>query len=311
MLPFLLRRLAWGVIVLLGVSVITFITAYAVPADPARLIGGIHAGPAALANIRHAYGLDRPLPVQYLEYLSRILHGDLGRAYSLSEDVLPAVLSRYPATAVLALSGLLFELAFGLPIGVLSAVRPGRVSDRVAVLLALAGFSLPPFVLGNLFLLVFAFHWSIFPLGGADNGLVSLLLPALTLGVGGAAWYSRLLRTTMRDVMRSEYIRTARAKGCSWSRVIVRHALRNALGPVVTQIGLDLGYFLGGVVIVENVFAWPGVGTLAYDAISRDDINLVMGTVLVTAVIVVLANIAVDVAQTVLDPRVSLDQHTY
>jgi peptide/nickel transport system permease protein len=136
----------------------------------------------------------------------------------------------------------------------------------------------------------------------------AILLPALTLGLGGAAWYSRLLRGTLLDVLHADYIRTARAKGLSWRRVIIRHALRNAIGPVITQIGLDFGYFLGGVIVVENVFAWPGVGKLAYDAISHDDINLVMGTVLVSAVFVVLANILVDVAQTWLDPRIRLGE---
>lgn len=304
MLVYALRRLLGGVLVLFGVSLITFITAYAVPDDPARLIAGIHAGPAALANIRHAYGLDQPLPVQYVRYLGRLAHGDLGRAYGLSEDVLPAILERLPATAILAAAGLLCELAIGLPIGV-AAIWPRRVPDRAGILFTLVGFSLPPFVLGNLLLLLFAFHWSVFPLGGADTPL-SLPLPALTLGLGGAAWYSRLLRATMLDALHAGYIQTARAKGLSWRAVVVRNGLRNAVGPVVTQIGLDLGYFLGGVVVVESVFAWPGVGKLAYDAISRDDINLVMGTVLVSAVFVVLANLAADVALACLDPRIRL-----
>jgi peptide/nickel transport system permease protein len=304
--PYVTRRLAWGVLVLLGVSIVTFITAFAVPADPARLIGGIHATSAALANIRQAYGLDQPLPVQYLRYMQHVLHGDLGRSFSTSEDVLPAILDRLPATGVLAIAGILCELAIGLPIGVLAALRPHHASDRLGIALTLVGFSLPPFVLGNLLLLIFAFYWSIFPLGGADQPF-SIVLPALTLGLAGAAWYSRLLRGTMLDVLHADYIRTARAKGLSWRRVVTHHALRNAIGPVVTQIGLDLGYFLGGVVIVENVFAWPGVGKLAFDAISNDDIYLVMGTVLVGAVFVVLANLLVDVAQTWIDPRVRLE----
>jgi peptide/nickel transport system permease protein len=166
-------------------------------------------------------------------------------------------------------------------------------------------FSLPPFVLGNLLLLLFAFHWTVFPLGGADSPQ-SIILPALTLGLGGAVWYSRLLRTTLLDVLSADYMRTARAKGLRVRRVIVGHALPNALGPIITQIGLDMGYFLGGVVVVESVFAWPGIGKLAYDAISHDDINLIMGTVLVGAVFVVLANLLADVAQALLDPRIRL-----
>lgn len=303
---YILRRLAWGLVVLFGVSVVTFITAFAVPADPARSIGGIHATHAALQNIRHVYGLDQPLPVQYVRYLARALHGDLGHAYGLSEDVLPAITDRLPATAALAVAGLACELAIGLPIGVMSAIAPGRLVDRLGILFALMGFSVPPFLLGNLLLLVFAFHWSVFPLGG-ESSPISIVLPALTLGLGGAAWYSRLLRGSMLDVLHADYIRTARAKGLSWRRVIMRHALRNAVGPVVTQIGLDFGYFLGGVVVVETVFAWPGVGKLAYDAILRDDINVIMGTVLMSAVFVVLANILVDVIQVWLDPRISYE----
>lgn len=303
MLLYIARRLLWGVAVLLGVSVITFIVAFAVPADPARNIGGIHATRAALANIRRAYGLDQPLPVQYWDYLNHLLHGDLGRSYSTSEDVLPAVLGRLPYTLILGLLGVLFELAIGVPLGMVAALNRGRALDRGALLSALLVFSLPPFVLGNLLLLLFAFHWSIFPLGGADDPQ-AIILPALTLGLGGAVWYSRLLRTTLLEVLSADYIRTARAKGLRMRRVVLSHALPNALGPIITQIGLDMGYFLGGVVVVESVFAWPGMGKLAYDAISHDDINLIMGTVLVGAVFVVAANLLADVAQAWLDPRI-------
>jgi peptide/nickel transport system permease protein len=302
---YLLRRLIGAILVLLGVSIITFIVAFAVPADPARNIGGIHATRAALANIRHAYGLDQPLPVQYLRYMEHLAHGDLGRAYSVSQDVLPAIEDRLPYTAALALAGILCELAIGLPLAALSAARPGSPIDRGALLFTLAAFSLPPFVLGNLFLLVFAFDWSVFPVGGADSA-GSIVLPALTLGLAGAIWYTRLLRSTLLDVLASDYIRTARAKGLSPARVTLVHALPNAAGPVITQIGLDMGYFLSGVVVVETVFAWPGVGKLAFDAISHDDTNLIMGTVLIGAVFVVLVNILVDVAQAMIDPRIRL-----
>jgi peptide/nickel transport system permease protein len=306
-LIYVVRRLLWGLLVLFGVSLITFVTAFAVPADPARLIGGIHATRTALANIRHIYGLDQPLPVQYLRYMQHVLRGDLGRSFALSEDVLPAILARLPATAVLALAGLFCELAIGLPVGVMAALHARRLPDRLGILGTLVGFSVPPFVLGNLLLLVFAFRTSVFPLGG-NGSPASIVLPALTLGLGGAAWYSRLLRGTLLDVLSSDYIRTARAKGLSWRTVVLRHALRNAAGPVVTQIGLDLGYFLGGVVVVETVFAWPGVGQLAFKAIADDDINVVMGTVLVAAVFVVLGNILADVLQVWIDPRIALDE---
>jgi peptide/nickel transport system permease protein len=305
MAAYLARRLLFGVFVLVGVSVITFIVAFAVPADPARAIGGPHASRAALANIRHAYGLDQPLPVQYVHYIGNALQGNLGQSYSLSQGVLPAILSRLPATAFLAVCGIFVELLIGLPIGIVAAIYAGRFPDRAGIIFALLGFSIPAFVLGNLFLIVFAFHWTIFPLGG-DSGPTSVILPALTLGLGGAAWYSRLLRTTLIDVLQMPYIQTARAKGVARRTVIVKHALRNAVGPLVTQFGLDLAYFLGGLVVVETVFAWPGVGQLAFSAITQDDINLIMGTVLMAAVFVVVANILVDLVQAWLDPRIRL-----
>ena len=305
MTAYLIRRLFFGVFVLFGVSIITFAVAFAVPADPARDIAGPHATHAALANIRRQYGLDQPLPVQYVHYIGNALQGNLGQSYSLSEAVLPAIVSRLPATALLAAWGIFFELAIGLPIGIIAAIYAGGLPDRFGIIFALLGFSIPAFVLGNLFLIVFAFHWTIFPLGG-NSSPISVILPALTIGLGGAAWYSRLLRTTMIDVLRMPYIQTARAKGVGRRRLIVKHALRNAVGPLVTQFGLDLAYFLGGLVVVETVFAWPGVGQLAFNAITQDDVNLIMGTVLIAAVFVVLANILVDVVQAWLDPRIRL-----
>jgi len=306
MLSYIIRRLGWGILVLFGVSVVTFVVAFAVPGDPARLIAGPHASRLVLANIRHAYGMDQPLPVQYLTYMNHLFHGNLGYAYSVSNPVLPTIAGRLPATALLALCGILFELGIGLPVGVMAAVWPQGIPDRLGILFSLFGFSIPPFILGNLLLTAFAFHWTVFPLGG-ESGPSSIVLPALTLGLGGAAWYSRLLRATMIDVLGTEYVRTARAKGLSSRRVVLRHALRNAAGPLVTQFGLDLAFFLSGVVVVETVFAWPGVGFLAYTAITHDDINLVMGTVLFAAVFVVLVNILVDLAQAWLDPRIRLD----
>jgi len=306
-IAYVIRRLAMGLVVLVGVSLVTFVVAFAVPSDPARLIGGPHAGAAALAQIRRAYGMDQPLPVQYLQYIWHLTHGDMGQSYLLGEGVRQAILDRIPATAALAVWAILFELAIGLPIGVVAAVWHQGWPDRLGVLFSLVAFSFPPFVLGNLLLEVLAFHWRVFPLGGA-GGLISVFLPALTLGLGGAAWYTRLLRATMIDTLREQYIRTARAKGVGRVRVVVRHALRNAAGPLVTQFGLDLAFFLGGVIVVETVFAWPGVGYLAFQAIGADDVNLIMGVVLVSAVAVVLANLLVDLAQAWLDPRIRLGQ---
>jgi len=304
---YLLRRLLWGLGVLAGVAVITFALRYLVPADPARIVGGPHATSAVLAGIRRLYGFDLPLPLQFIRYFERLAHGDLGPSLALGVDVTPLLLARAPFTLELALAGLLIELFIGVPLGVLSALRRGSLADRAAVLVALCGFSIPSFWLGPVLLTLFAVHWRVFPAGGAD-GAGALALPALTLGLAGAAWYTRLIRSSMLDVLGSDYIRTARAKGLPWTVVVTKHALRNALTPVATQIGLDMAYFLGGVVVVENVFSWPGIGQLAGIGITNDDPNLIMGAVLCGAVAVVLANIVVDLCYALIDPRVRLDR---
>jgi peptide/nickel transport system permease protein len=292
--------------VLFGVAVVTFVLRYLVPADPARIIGGLHATPQALASIRHQYGFDQPLPVQFVHYIGNLLRGDLGPSLSLGTDVRSVLLDRAPYTLELALAGIVVELLVGIPIGVLSALRHGTIADRMAVLFALCALSTPTFWLGPVLLSIFAVHWTLFPAGGADSA-PSLVLPAVTLGLAGAAWYTRLIRSSMLDVLSSDYIRTARAKGLPWPTVIRKHALRNALTPVLTQIGLDMAYFLGGVIVVENVFAWPGIGQVAAIAIGNDDPNLIMGAVLFGAVAVVVANLVVDILYAVLDPRVRLD----
>ena len=307
MIGYLIRRLLWGIGVLCGVAVITFILRYLVPADPARIIGGVHATPQALAAIRHHYGFDQSLPAQFVTYVGDLLHGDLGPSLALGSDVTSILLARAPFTIELAVAGLLVELIVGIPLGVLSALRHGSLADRAAVFVALCGLSTPSFWLGPVLLTLFAVHWAIFPSGGAE-GAGALVLPAITLGLAGAAWYTRLIRSSMLDVLGSDYIRTARAKGLSWPHVVRKHALRNAITPVITQIGLDMAYFLGGVIVVETVFDWPGIGQVASIAISNDDPNLIMGAVLFGAVAVVLANLLVDVCYAIVDPRVRLDK---
>jgi len=306
MIAYITRRLLGGLGVLCGVAAITFVLRYLVPADPARIIAGIHATPQALAAVRRHYGFDRPLAGQFVVYAGNLLHGDLGPSLAFSgAPVGQQLLARAGPTLELALAGLLVELLIGIPLGVLAALRHRTLTDRAAVLLALCGFSTPTFWLGPVLIGLFAVHWRLFPAGGAE-GTSALVLPALTLGLAGAAWYTRLIRSSMLDVLGSEYIRTARAKGLSWGRVVRTHALRNALTPVVTQIGLDMAYFLGGVIVVETVFGWPGIGQAASIGIANDDPNLIMGTVLFGAVAVVLANLAVDLCYAVIDPRVRL-----
>ena len=306
MIAYVIRRVLWGLGVLAGVAAITFILRYLVPADPARIIAGPHATPTALAAIRHHYGFDRPLLGQAVAYLDSLRRGDLGPSLAFGEAPVGSILlARAGPTFELALAGLLVELLIGIPLGVLAALRHRSVTDRATVLLALCGFSIPTFWLGPVLIGLFAVQWRLFPAGG-NEGVSALALPALTLGLAGAAWYTRLIRSSMLDVLGSEYIRTARAKGLSWGRVVRTHALRNALTPIITQIGLDMAYFLGGVIVVETVFGWSGIGQAASIGIANDDPNLIMGAVLFGAIAVVLTNLLVDLCYAVVDPRVRL-----
>ena len=307
MLTYIARRLLWLVVVLFGVSLVTFIVIYAVPADPARTFAP-NASVQAVANIRHQWGLDQPLWVQYLRYLGRLLHGDLGWSYHISQPVLGAILQRAPATAELAVAGLLMELLIGVPVGIASAVRQYGAIDRTGMILSLIGVSAPTFGVGLLLLYYLGFVLNWFPLSGFGPGfpwnVQYLVLPAVAVGLSGGAYYARLLRSSLLDVLKTDYVRTARAKGLSGPKVLLRHALPNAITPVVTQIGLDFGYFLGGIVVVEQVFAWPGIGFQAWQAIDNLDVPMIMGTVLFAAFCITLMNIVIDVLYAVLDPRV-------
>jgi peptide/nickel transport system permease protein len=293
------------VLVLFGVAAITFVIAFLVPGDPARLYAGTNASPAAVKIIHHQLGLDRPLWTQFGDYMWRVLHLDFGFSYRYQTPVLPAILQRFPATAELALAGVFFELIIGLPIGILSAIRPGSFWDRATMVFTFVALAAPPFWLGLLFLFFFGVVLPVLPIGGYGGGAPQyLLLPALTLGLGGAAYYARLLRASLLDILKSDYVRTAWAKGLTERQVIVKHAIPNALTVIVSQLGMDLGYFLAGVVVIETVFAWPGIGKQAVDAIFTLDIPLVMGTVLFGALLIVTANVVVDISYTFLDPRV-------
>jgi ABC-type dipeptide/oligopeptide/nickel transport system permease component len=305
MTAYIIRRLLWMVLVLFGVAAITFVIAFLVPGDPARLYAGTNASPAAIKIIHHQLGLDRPLWTQFGDYMWRVLHLDFGFSYRFQTPVLPAILQRFPATAELALAGVFFELIIGLPIGILSAIRPGSFWDRATMVFTFVALAAPPFWLGLLLLFVFGVLLPVLPIGGYGGGAPQyLLLPALTLGLGGAAYYARLLRASLLDILKSDYVRTAWAKGLTERQVILKHAIPNALTVIVSQLGMDLGYFLAGVVVIETVFAWPGIGKQAVDAIYTLDIPLVMGTVLFGALLIVTANVVVDISYTFLDPRV-------
>jgi len=311
MIAYILRRLGWSVIVLLAIAVATFAVTYILPADPARMIAGIRATPEDVARLHKALGLDQPFLVQLGGYIARLAQGDFGHSYIQNKDVLSLVLERFPATLELALAGMFIALVIGLPLGVFAATRRGRWPDRASTLFTTVLLAAPSFLVGYLLLNFLAFqpqvlaHVEIFPIGGYKPFDVRyLFLPALTLGIAVAAYYTRLTRTAMIDELSKDYLKTARAKGLPERRVRWRHAFRNAVGPVLSQIGLDLGFFLGGVVVVERVFSWPGVGKLAVDSIVTADVPLILGTVLFGTLAVVLMNLVVDVIQAILDPRI-------
>lgn len=304
-LRYVLRRIVASLPPLLGISLITYFLIYFLPADPARMYAGPSASVETVERIRRELGLDQPFWLQYGRYVGRLLHGDLGFSYRLQMPVEEAIASRLPESLKLIVAAILVELAIGLPVGIASALRPGSWLDRSTMLFALLGISAPPFWLGLLLLYYLAYRASLFPLGGTGS-LWHYVLPALTAGLGGGAWYARMVRSSVLEVIRADYVRTARAKGLSPGRVLVRHVLRNALNPIVTMVGIDIPWFLGNIVLVETVFGWPGMGRLAVEAIQTVDVPLIMGTVIVSALIVVVTSILTDIALAMLDPRIRI-----
>ncbi len=308
MIGWVARRFAQMVLVVFGVVTLAFVFAYLVPANPARMVAGPQASPQAVASIARQLGLDRSVWSQYLSFLGRLLHGNLGVSFVLQgRTVASEIATALPYTAALALGGVLWEIVLGIPVGVIAAYRPRSVIDRVATFGALLGLSAPPFWLGLMLIYFLAYKVSLFPINGVGHPLIwYLILPSFTLGVGGAAFYSRMVRTTVRQVLRSPFIEFARLKGMPERTILGRHVIRHALLPVVTMLGMDLGYFLGGVLIIESIFGIPGVGQLAYASIATIDIPMITGTVMVAAVFMVLMNFIVDVTYTLIDPRVRL-----
>ncbi|MGF6230575.1 peptide/nickel transport system permease protein [Inquilinus ginsengisoli] len=302
---YLLRRLAQAVLILLGVSLVTFVLLYLLPADPARQIAGRSATPEVVANIRAQLGLDRPFHEQYLRYLGALLQGDLGRSYLQRTEVATLIMSRLPASLLLMAGAIVCELALGLTMGVIAALRRNTGTDHALMLTSFIGVSAPQFVVGMLLLYVFAWQLAWFPLGGYGT-FAHLVLPSLTLGLLGAGWYSRMMRSAMLDVLRQDYMRTARAKGLGAWRVVLAHALPNALLPIIAMIGIDIGLFMSGIVVVESVFGWPGIGQLTWQAIQRVDIPIIMGVTLVSAVAIVLGNLLADLIAPFIDPRIKL-----
>ena len=302
---YVVRRLAASILILLGVSFVTFLLINILPADPARQIAGRAATPETVASIRAQLGLDQPFVVQYGRYLGGLLQGDLGRSYLQRSEVAELIRSRLPASLVLMAAAIFAELLLGLTMGVLAALHRGRPADSVLMLTSFVCVSAPQFVIGILLLYVFAVQLRWFPIGGYGRP-EHVVLPALTLGLLGAGWYSRMMRSAMLDVLHQDFVRTARAKGLGRWRVLFRHVLPNAILPIVAMIGIDIGLFMSGIVVVESVFGWPGVGQLAWQAIQRVDLPVIMGVTLVSAVFIVLGNLLADLVAPLIDPRIRL-----
>lgn len=333
MIYFIVRRLAFLVLVLFGISIITFFLSHVVPTDPLRLYAGPRASAATIRLLRHQLGFDLPLWQQYLRYAGGILHGDFGYSLLSHRSVSSDLHDYLPATLELTLAAIVFVLVIGIPLGVVSAVWPGSIVDQVGRVLSTTGVALPAFWLGLMAQLLL-FDWlGWFPAGGRLSANVTppphitglytvdsllagnlplfaqsvwhLLLPAAVLGYGSLAVLTRQVRASMLEVLPLEYIRTARAKGLSRFRVTIRHALRNALLPATTVMGLQVGFLLGGALLVEDVFSWPGIGRYATLATLALDYNAIMGVTIVAAAIYVLVNLAVDLLYLALDPRIS------
>ena len=305
MIRYVALRLGQAALILLGISVVTFVLLYLLPADPVRQIAGRSATAETVANIRAQLGLDLPLWEQYWRYLSNLLQGDLGRSYLQKTEVAELVGARLPASLLLMAGAIVCELAIGLSMGVLAATRRGSFLDNALMVVSFVGVSAPQFVIGILLLYVFAVQLGWFPIGGYGT-VQHLVLPALTLGLLGAGWYARMMRSSMLDVLRQDYIRTAVSKGLRGRIVLFRHAIPNAILPVVAMIGIDIGMFMSGIVVVESVFGWPGIGQLAWQAIQRVDIPIIMGVTLISACAIVLGNLLADLAAPFVDPRIKL-----
>lgn len=289
---------------LFGVSIAVFLILHLIPGDPARMAAGPDASEEDVAQIRLNYGLDEPLYVQYGIYLEKVVQGDFGNSFRTLAPVTEGIARTFPATLELTIAGMFIAVLFGVPLGIYSALHPRGRADRVVTSVGVLGISMPGFFLGLLLMFVFSLQLGWLPPTGR-GGLSHLVLPAVTLGLPYVATFSRLTRSAMLDVLSEDYIRTARAKGLSWTKVTYRHALRNASIPITTVLGLDFGRLLGGAVIVESVFAWPGMGRYMVEAIMARDIYVVQGTILVFAAAVVIVNLLVDLIYVLLDPRIS------
>lgn len=309
MLRYITSRLLGLVPVLFGVTLLVFIMTWVTPGDPVLAIVGEAAqgiSREALEDLRRSYGLDRPLPVQYLDYLQGVLRGDLGTSVRSRLPVAQEIALRFPATLQLTLAGMGVALFIGVPLGVLAAIYRRTVIDYAAVIVALAGVSIPVFWSGLILMIIFSLQLGWLPASGMGSWQ-HLVMPAFAIGFSSSAFIARITRSSMIETLRQDYVRTAHAKGLSVWRVHLRHAFRNALLPVVTVVGLQFGGLLGGAVLTETVFAWPGIGRMLVDAIRARDLPLIQGTVLFVSVLFMLINLLVDLSYAALNPKIQYD----
>ena len=311
-LAYVLRRLAQLVPVAVGVTILTFLLVHLIPGDPAVSVLGNRATPQLVAQLHKEWGLDRSLPEQYWLFLERLGHGDLGDSLLYRVPVRDMVIQRTPVTLWLLGYSTVIAMLIAVPLATLAARRKDGPVDQVVRAVPIVGLGMPAFWVGIMLILLLAAQvWKVFPVGGYENGLrghlVSLFLPALTVAIGTVPLLIRSLRASLLGVLESDYVTTARAKGLPERRVLIRHALRNGIMPMITVLGINLGFLIGNTVVIEKVFALPGVGAMIYDGISQRDFAVVQGVTLVLASLVVLVNIAIDITYSLLDPRVRYD----
>lgn len=303
MIKYVLKRTLMLIPVIIGVSFMVFFIMSLTPGDPAKIILGYNATPEAIEALREDLGLNDPVVVQYGRYMMGLLKGDLGESYSSGRPVFSEIASRFPYTLQLTFWGMVIAIALSIPIGIISATKQYSFIDSASMIVALLGVSIPNFWMGLMLIIFFALNLRILPSGGASTA-ASIILPAITLGTGCAANITRTTRSSMLEVIRQDYIRTAKAKGVPHKKVIRKHALKNALIPVVTVIGLQFGALLGGAVLTETVFSWPGVGTYMVNSIKSKDTNAVLGCVIIFSICFSLVNLLVDILYGYIDPRI-------
>ena len=303
MLKYIIKKIIFTCIVLVGAATCAFLLLHAIPGDTAEALAGPQATVEDVDNLRRAMELDQPLGKQYVSYMGNLLHGDLGYSYRTNKPVMEILRSAWPATLQLAVCSMIVAVLLGVPIGIFAAIHRGKIGDTIAMVAAFLGVSMPSFWLALLLIIEFSVNHNWFPFYGRE-GISSFVLPSLTLVLGVAANIARLTRTSMLEVLGQDYIRTAKGKGVKNRKIIWVHALRNAAVPVVTIIGLQFGVLLGGQVVTETVFSWPGIGRMIVDALNTRDLQIVQGGILILAVTFTLINLITDLVYALLDPRI-------